>query len=69
MEVITVIKPPIPLNRPQEDKKSPEDTLKFKLLSTPSKPKESPMYEVMVNVFCNNTPEEYIKAVIAIDKI
>jgi hypothetical protein len=64
-----MIKPPIPLNRPEEDKKSPEDTLKFKLLSTPSKPKDSPTYEVVVNVFRNGTPEEYIKAVIAIDKV
>jgi hypothetical protein len=38
-----MIKPPIPLTRPEEDKKSPEDTLKFKLLSTPSMPKDSQM--------------------------
>jgi hypothetical protein len=59
-----MIKPPIPLNSPEEDKKSPEDTLKFKRLSTPTKPKDSPMYEVVVNVFHNGTPEEYIKAMI-----
>jgi hypothetical protein len=38
-------------------------------LSTPSKPKDSPTYEVVVNVFHNGTPEEYIKAIIAIDKV
>jgi hypothetical protein len=43
--------------------------LKFKLLSSPSKPKDSPTYEVVVNVFRNGTPEEYIKAIIAIDKV
>jgi hypothetical protein len=64
-----MIKPPIPFTRPEEDKKSPEDTLKFKLLSTPSKPIDSPTYEVVVNVFSNGTPEEYIKEVIAIDKV
>jgi hypothetical protein len=64
-----MIKPPIPLTRPEEDMKSPEDTLKFKLLSTPLKPKDSPTYEVVVNVFCNGTPEEYIKAIIAIYKV
>jgi hypothetical protein len=53
-----MIKPPMPLTRPEEDKKSSADTLKFKLLSTPSKPKDSPTYEV----FLNGTPEEYIKA-------
>jgi hypothetical protein len=58
----SMIKPPIPLTLLEEDKKSPEDTLKFKLLSTPSK--HSPTYEVVVNVFCNGTPEEYIKAMI-----
>jgi hypothetical protein len=57
------------LTLPEEDKKSPKGTLKFKLLSTPTKPKDSPMYEVVVNVFHNGTPEEYIKAVIAIDKV
>jgi hypothetical protein len=64
-----MIKPPIPLTRPEEDKKSPKDTLKFKLLSTPLKPNDSPRYEVVVNVFCNGTPEEYIKAIIVIDKV
>jgi hypothetical protein len=57
------------LTCPDEDKKSPEDTLKFKSLSTQSKPKDSPTYEVVVNVFCNGTPEEYIKAIIEIDKV
>jgi hypothetical protein len=33
----SMIQSPIPLTRPEEDKKSPQDTLKFKLLSTPSK--------------------------------
>jgi hypothetical protein len=61
------IKPPIPLIFPEEDKKSPENTLKFKLLSTPSKAKDSPTYEVVVNVFHNGTQEEYIKAVIEFD--
>jgi hypothetical protein len=64
-----MIKPPIPLTCPEEDKKSPEGTLKFKLLSTPSKPKDSPTYEVVVNVFCNGTPKEYITAISAIDKV
>jgi hypothetical protein len=64
-----MIKPPIPLNHPEEDKKSPEGTLKFRLLSTPSKLKDSPTYEVVVNVFRNGTPEEYIKAIIAIYKV
>jgi hypothetical protein len=66
-----MIKPPIPLTRPEEDKKSSEDTLKFKLLSTQYsvETKDSPTYEVVVNVFCNGTPEEYIKAFIAIDKV
>ena len=59
-----MIKPPIPLTRPEEDKKSTEDTLKLKQLSTPSKTKDSPMYEVVVNIFHNDTPEEYIKAMI-----
>jgi hypothetical protein len=36
-------------------------------LSTPSKPKDYVTYEVVVNVFCNGTPVEYIKAIIAID--
>ena len=61
---IGMIKPPIPLTRPEEDKKSTEDTLKFKQLSTPSKTKDSPTYEVVVNIFRNDTPEEYIKAMI-----
>jgi hypothetical protein len=64
-----MIKPPIPLTCTEEDKKSLEKTLKFTLLSTPSKTKDSPTYEVAVNVFCNGTPEEYIKAVMAIDKV
>jgi hypothetical protein len=55
-----LIQPPIPLTCPEEDKKSPEDTLRFELLSTLSKPKDSPTYEAVVNVFCNGTPEEYI---------
>jgi hypothetical protein len=59
-----IIKPPIPLTLPEEDKKSPENTLKFKLLSTPLRPKDSPTYEVVVNAFWNGTPEEYIKAMI-----
>jgi hypothetical protein len=50
-------------------RKSPEDTLKFKLLSTTSKPKNSPTHEVVVNVFHNGTPEEYIKAIIAVEKV
>jgi hypothetical protein len=65
-----MIKPHIPLTCPEEDKKSPEDTLMFKLLSTPLKPKDSPTYyEVVVNVFHNGTPEEYIKSIISIDKV
>jgi hypothetical protein len=48
------------LTCPEEDKKSPEDTLKFELLNTPSKPKDSPTYEAVVNVVCTGTPEEYI---------
>jgi hypothetical protein len=64
-----MIKPPIPLNRPEEEKNSPEDTLKFKLLRSPLKPKDSSTYKVVVNVFRNGTPEEYIKAVIANNKV
>ena len=62
------INPPIPLMRSEESKKNAEDTLKFKLLSIPTK-KESPTYEMVVNLFRTGTPEEYIKAVIAIDKV
>jgi hypothetical protein len=57
------------LNHPEEDMKSPEDTLKFELLSTPSKPKDSPPYEAVVNVFHNGTPDGYIKVIIATDKV
>jgi hypothetical protein len=57
-----LIQPPIPLTFPEEDKKSPEDTLKFELLSTRLKPNDSPTYEAVVNVFCNGTPEEYIQS-------
>jgi hypothetical protein len=62
------VQPPIPLMRPEELKKNVEDTLKFKLLSIPNK-KDSPTYEMVVNLFKSGTPEEYIKAVIAIDKV
>lgn len=60
--------PPIPLMRPDESKKKADETLKFKLLSIPSQ-KDSPTYEMVVNLFKSGTPEEYIKAVIAIDKV
>jgi hypothetical protein len=64
-----LIQPLIPLTRPEDDKKGPDDTLKFRLLSTPLTPKDSPTYEAVVNVFRNGTPEEYIKAIIATDKV
>lgn len=64
----SVVQPPIPLMRAEEPKKNVEDTLKFKLLSIPAK-KDSPTYEMIVNLFKSGTPEEYIKAVIAIDKV
>jgi hypothetical protein len=57
------------LTRPETDKKSPEDTLKFELLSTPSMPKDSPTYEAVGNVFHNGTPDGYIKVIIATDKV
>jgi hypothetical protein len=47
----SIIQPRIPLIHPEEDRKSLEDTLKFELLSTPLKPKDSPTYEAVVNVF------------------
>jgi hypothetical protein len=62
------INPPIPLMRAEETKKNAEETLKFKLLSIPTK-KDSPTYEMVVNLFKTGTPEEFIKAVIAIDKV
>jgi hypothetical protein len=43
-------------------------TLKFKLLSVPGK-KDSPTYEVTVNIFKTGTPEEYIKTLIALDQV
>jgi hypothetical protein len=57
------------LTRPEEDKKSPEDSLKFKPLSTQAKTKDSPKYKVVVNVFHNGTPKKYIKVIIATDKV
>lgn len=60
--------PPIPLARSEDANKGAEDTLKFKLLSNPSQ-KTSPTYEQQVHLFRTGTPEEYIKAVIAIDKV
>lgn len=63
-----VVVPPIPLMRAEEAKKGKDDTLKFKLLSIPSQ-KDSPTYEMVVNLLPTGSPEEYIKAVIAIDKV
>jgi hypothetical protein len=56
------------LTLPEEDKTSPEDTLKFEVLSTPSKPKDSPSYEAMVNVFHNGTQRNTFKVIMATDK-
>jgi hypothetical protein len=61
--------PPVPLARPEEDKKRAEDTLKFKLLSDLSKKTTSPRHEMVVNPFRTGTMEEYIKAVIAFDQV
>jgi hypothetical protein len=43
--------------------------LKVELLSTLSKPKDSPTYEAVVNVFYNGTPDGYTKVIIATDKV
>jgi hypothetical protein len=64
----SVVQPPIPLLRPADSVKNAEETLKFKFLSIPSK-KNSPTYEMVVNLFRAGTPDEYIKVVIAIDTV
>ena len=61
-------RPPIPLIPVEEATAKTVDTMKFKLLSVPGK-KDSPTYEVVVNIFKTGTPEEYIKTLIALDQV
>lgn len=61
-------RPAIPLIADEETTAKTVETMKFKLLSVPGK-KDSPTYEVTVNVFKTGTPEEYIKTLIALDQV
>jgi hypothetical protein len=61
-------RPPIPLVPVEESSSKTEESMKFKLLSVPGK-KDSPTYEVTVNIFKTGTPEEYIKTLIALEQV
>lgn len=62
------VRPPIPLIQNEETKKKTDEILKFKLFSTPGK-KESALYECQVFIFWTGTSEEFIKAVMSIEKV
>ena len=59
---------PIPLERPEEGKSKSTETMKFKLLSNPSDA-DGPTYEMVVKQFRTGTPEDYIKTIIAINRV
>jgi hypothetical protein len=61
-------RPPIPLIPVEETTGKTEESMKFKLLSVTGK-KDLPTYEVTVNIFKTGTPEEYIKALIALEQV
>jgi hypothetical protein len=52
-----LVQPPIPFARTEEAKKGAEETLKFKLLSNPTKKDSPTSYKMVINLLRTGTPE------------